>query len=227
MSWTVSRIGASADAVPGSATTAAARVAVVTRSERNRMTGLLTLVDGVLPPCRAAAQSTVNQRNQPVKSLGWTSRRHPRSMSVCSATWMVSVGDQPVVIAGRQQRLLLMVMALRANQVVVARAADRRSVGPGPSCDRRRRTAGLGIEAAPGPGVGWAAPGALLTRPGGYVLVLESDRTDIARFERLLACARASGDPAAPRAPCSRRHCGCGADPHWRVSTMIPWPLPS
>ena len=29
----------------------------------------------------------------------------------------VSVGDRPVVIAGRQQRLLLMVMALRANQV--------------------------------------------------------------------------------------------------------------
>ena len=106
----------------------------------------------------------------------------------------VSVGDQPVVIVGRQQRLLLMVMALRANQVASPARLIDALWGPTPpataaaglrvSVSKLRRV----LESA-------GAAEALLTRPGGYVLVLESDHTDIARFERLLACARASGDP--------------------------------
>lgn len=121
----------------------------------------------------------------------------PPTLDVCLlGDPKVSVGDQPVEIVGRQQRLLLMVMALRANQVASPRRLIDALWGPTPpataatglrvSVAKLRRA----LESA-------GAAEAVLTRPGGYVLVLEPDHTDIARFERLLASASASGDPHA------------------------------
>ena len=111
----------------------------------------------------------------------------------------VSVGDEPVVIAGRQQRLLLTLMILRANRVVPPERMIDALWGPAPpptaaaglrvSVSKLRRV----LESA-------GAAEALLTRPGGYLLVLEPARTDVARFEGLVERARATTDPRARRA---------------------------
>ena len=109
---------------------------------------------------------------------------------------VVAVNGEPVVIAGRQQRLLLTLLVLRANQVVPPEQLVDALWGPAPpmtaaaglrvSVSKLRRALGAA-----------GAPGALVTRTGGYVIELGPDRTDIARFEALIERARATGDPAA------------------------------
>ena len=109
---------------------------------------------------------------------------------------VVCVGGQPVVVAGRQQRLLLMALALRANQVVSPERLIDVLWGPRPPATA---AAGLRVSISKLRRVleSNQASGALMTRPGGYVLLLAPESTDVARFERLLERARVTADPAA------------------------------
>ncbi|SOC57700.1 DNA-binding transcriptional activator of the SARP family [Ornithinimicrobium cerasi] len=106
---------------------------------------------------------------------------------------LVSVGDRPVAIAGRQQRLLLMSLALRANQVASPERLIDALWGPTPPASA---AAGLRVSVSKLRRVLASAGAAdvLVTRPGGYVLLLEAGRTDLARFEELVAQARATDD---------------------------------
>ncbi len=91
---------------------------------------------------------------------------------------------------------MLTLLALRANQVVPPEELVDALWGPAPpmtaaaglrvSVSKLRRALGAA-----------GAPGALVTRTGGYVLELGLGRTDIARFEGLVDRARVTGDPAA------------------------------
>lgn len=106
---------------------------------------------------------------------------------------LVSVGDRPVAIPGRQQRVLLMSLALRANQAASPERLIDALWGPAPPASA---AAGLRVSVSKLRRVleSAGAPDVLETRPGGYVLLLQAGRTDLARFEQMMVQARATED---------------------------------
>src|SRR5262245_13781420 len=101
---------------------------------------------------------------------------------------------EPVHVGGPRQRALLVLLALRANEVVSSERLVEELFGaeaPGTSTNA--------VQAAVSRLRRVLEPGALETRDGGYVLHVGSDQLDSARFERLLAEGRAQlagGDAA-------------------------------
>ncbi len=104
----------------------------------------------------------------------------------------------PVRLGGERQRALLALMVTHANALVTTERLIEHLFGGDPSqsaanavhvaVSRLRRALRCGDESL------------LLTRPGGYVLSVDPDQLDAARFERLLDQGRqaiAAGDPAA------------------------------
>src|SRR5262249_18458028 len=92
-------------------------------------------------------------------------------------------------LGGRKQRGVLAILLLRANEVVsVDRLADELYDGaPPPTAGAQVRDHVSNLRKSMGPEVG-----ALLeTRPPGYLLRVEPDQLDAARFERLVAAAEA------------------------------------
>lgn len=106
---------------------------------------------------------------------------------------------QPVRLGGQRQRALLALLLANANEVVSVDRLIDELFG-----DRRSAAAVNALRVAVSRLRGLlengARGGVLLTRAGGYVLQVESDRLDIAVFERLLGEGQrllASGDPDA------------------------------
>lgn len=101
----------------------------------------------------------------------------------------VSAGDSVVDVGGHRQRALLVLLLLEANRAIsVARLADRLWDGRPP-----RRAAGTihayisNLRRALEPMRPRGAPSSILTRdPSGYVLRVDPDLVDAARFERLV-----------------------------------------
>jgi DNA-binding SARP family transcriptional activator/WD40 repeat protein len=102
---------------------------------------------------------------------------------------------EPVHIGGPRQRALLVLLALRANEVV----SSDRLVAELFGADAPE-TSPNAVQAAVSRLRRLLEPGALETRGGGYVLHAGADELDVVSFERLLAEGRAQlagGDPAA------------------------------
>jgi len=107
---------------------------------------------------------------------------------------VVSVGGEHVRIIGAQQRALMTVLALHANQVLSPERLIDALWGPAPpataaaslrvSVSKLRRA----LEAS-------GVRDALVTRPGGYVLELVPGQSDIDRFEWEIQQARTASDP--------------------------------
>ena len=103
-------------------------------------------------------------------------------------------GGEPVHVGGRRQQELLVVLALRANEVVSSERLVKELFGADAP-----DTSTNAVQAAVSRLRRLLEPGALVTRGGGYVLNVEAQRLDSARFERLLAEGRAQlagGDAA-------------------------------
>jgi DNA-binding SARP family transcriptional activator len=109
----------------------------------------------------------------------------------------VTAGE-PVAIHGRKQRALLTLLLLQANKVVSTDRLVNDVWGekPPPSATASLQNAVSALRKTLGEDV-------LLTRPPGYVLSVEPDQLDLARFERLVADARTL--PAENRADTLRR----------------------
>ena len=108
----------------------------------------------------------------------------------------VSAGE-PVAIHGRKQRALLTVLLLHANKVVSTdrRVNDLWGEKPPPTATASLQNAVSALRKTLGDDV-------LLTRPPGYVLSVDPAQLDLARFEQLVAKARAL--PAENRAAALR-----------------------
>lgn len=107
----------------------------------------------------------------------------------------LSRDGKAVHIGGPRQRALLVLLALRANEVV----SSDRLVGELFGADAPE-TSPNAVQAAVSRLRRLLPPGTLETRGGGYVLHAGADELDVVRFERLLAEGRAQlagGDPAA------------------------------
>jgi DNA-binding SARP family transcriptional activator/WD40 repeat protein len=105
--------------------------------------------------------------------------------------------DEPVPLGGERQRALLALLLLHANELVTTERLVDQLFGGDTSegtvnalhvaVSRLRRLLGDRQE-----------DGVLLTRPGGYLLRVQPDQVDVARFERLVEEGRrtlAAGDP--------------------------------
>src|SRR5205085_12304631 len=102
----------------------------------------------------------------------------------------VCAGNQVLALGGLQQRALLALLVLRANELVPTDELVDALWGESPPAtatttvqvyvSRLRKT--LGAEQ-------------IATRSPGYVLHAEPEQVDLARFERLAAAARAASDP--------------------------------
>jgi DNA-binding SARP family transcriptional activator len=97
----------------------------------------------------------------------------------------VSDGDDPVVIAGRNQRALLTLLLLHANEPVSSERLVDALWGEHPP-----RTATTSLHNAVSQLRKQLGAGVLLTRAAGYVLAVEEEQLDLARFERLVRDAR-------------------------------------
>jgi DNA-binding SARP family transcriptional activator len=109
----------------------------------------------------------------------------------------VSAGPEPVAIHGRKQRALLTVLLLNANKVVSTDRLvnDLWGEKPPPTATASLQNAVSALRKVLGDDV-------LFTRPPGYVLSVDPAQLDLARFERLVADARAL--PAENRAAALR-----------------------
>ena len=95
----------------------------------------------------------------------------------------------PVALGGRNQRALLALLLLRANEPVSTERLVDQLWGEHPP-----RTATTSLQNAVSQLRKLLGPGLLLTRPTGYVLEVDADQLDLTRFERLVREAR-SADP--------------------------------
>ena len=93
----------------------------------------------------------------------------------------------PVALGGRNQRALLTLLLLRANEAVSTERLVDQLWGEHPP-----RTATTSLQNAVSQLRKLLGPGLLLTRPTGYVLELDADQLDLTRFERLVRQARAA-----------------------------------
>jgi DNA-binding SARP family transcriptional activator len=97
---------------------------------------------------------------------------------------------EPVPLGGRNQRAVLTLLLLRANQPISADRLVDRLWGEHPP-----RTATTSLQNAISQLRKLLGPGVLHTRPAGYVLDLEGSELDLDRFEQLVRDARSS-EPA-------------------------------
>src|SRR5439155_20900417 len=98
----------------------------------------------------------------------------------------VAGDDGPIGVDGMRQRTLLALLLLRANQVVSTERLVDQLWGEQPP-----RTATASLQNAVGHLRKLLGADMLLTRPPGYVLRVEPEQLDLARFERLVREARA------------------------------------
>lgn len=97
----------------------------------------------------------------------------------------VLADGRQVVVAAPSQRALLAVLLLRPNQVVTTGQLIEDLWGPAPPA---RAEASLRVKVSRLRRLlGQAGHSVLVTRPGGYLLRLESEQLDAGRFERLVA----------------------------------------
>ena len=96
-------------------------------------------------------------------------------------------GEFPLPLGGRNQRALLTVLLLHANEPVSTERLVDRLWGEHPP-----RTATTSLQNAVSQLRKLLGPGLLHTRPTGYVLELDSAQLDLGRFERLVRQARAA-----------------------------------
>ena len=96
----------------------------------------------------------------------------------------------PVALGGRNQRAVLALLLLRANQPVSTERLVDQLWGEHPP-----RTATTSLQNTVVQLRKLLGPGLLLTRPNGYVLELDADQLDLTRFERMVRVARAA-EPA-------------------------------
>ncbi len=102
----------------------------------------------------------------------------------------VTAGGAPVAISGRNQRSLLTLLLLRANETVSTERLITEIWG-----ERPPKTAGTSLQNAVSQLRKALGPDVLMTRPPGYVLVVPPNQFDLGRFERLLRDARAADGP--------------------------------
>src|SRR5215217_6757226 len=93
----------------------------------------------------------------------------------------------PIPLGGRNQRAVLALLLLRANQPVSSERLVDQLWGEHPP-----RTATTSLQNAVVQLRKLLGPGLLLTRPTGYVLELDADQLDLTRFERLVREARSA-----------------------------------
>src|SRR5918994_134960 len=94
---------------------------------------------------------------------------------------------RPLPLGGRNQRALLALLLLRANEPV-----SRERLVDQLWCERPPRTATTSLQNAGSQLRKLLGKGLLLTRPTGYMLQIDADQLDLTRFERLVREARAS-----------------------------------
>ena len=99
--------------------------------------------------------------------------------------------DRAVVLGGQKQRALLGLLIVRAGQVVSTDKLVEELWGEEPPKAAKNSLQNLVVQLRK-----LLGPDALVTRPPGYVLQVESGQTDLGRFELLVAQAR-TAEPAA------------------------------
>ena len=97
---------------------------------------------------------------------------------------------EPIALGGRNQRAVLALLLLRANEPVSTERLVDQLWG-----ERPPRTAKTSLQNTIAQLRKLLGPGLLLTRPSGYVLQLDAEQLDLTRFERLVHEAR-SAEPA-------------------------------
>lgn len=102
----------------------------------------------------------------------------------------VAEQGNPIPLAGQRQRALLGLLLLRANEVVATERLVDLLYGEEPP-----RTATTSLHNTISQLRKLVGPELLVTRPPGYVLKIEREQLDLARFERLLAEARGADPP--------------------------------
>jgi DNA-binding SARP family transcriptional activator len=99
-------------------------------------------------------------------------------------------GERVVPLGGRNQRALLTLLLLRANEAVSSERLVDELWGEHPP-----RTATTSLQNTVSQLRKLLGPGLLHTRPAGYVLELDGDQLDLVRFERLVREARTLDPP--------------------------------
>jgi DNA-binding SARP family transcriptional activator len=102
----------------------------------------------------------------------------------------VTTDGAPVAISGRNQRSLLTLLLLRANETVSSERLVNEMWGEQPP-----KTAGTSLQNAVSQLRKLLGPDVLVTRPPGYLLVIAPDQLDLGRFERLLGEGRMAAGP--------------------------------
>jgi DNA-binding SARP family transcriptional activator len=102
----------------------------------------------------------------------------------------VTADGAPVALIGRNQRSVLALLLLRANEVVSTERLVDHIWGEQPP-----RTAVTSLQNAISQLRKAVGADLLVTRPPGYLLAVEPEQLDVARFERLLREARAAAGP--------------------------------
>ena len=97
----------------------------------------------------------------------------------------VADGETALPLGGRNQRALLTLLLLRANEVVATERVVYELWG-----ERPPRTAVTSVQNTISQLRKLIGPGVLLTRSPGYTLELDDEQLDLARFERLVRTAR-------------------------------------
>jgi DNA-binding SARP family transcriptional activator len=106
----------------------------------------------------------------------------------------VTAGGVPVGINGRNQRSLLTLLLLRANETVSAERLINEMWGEQPP-----KTAGTSLQNAVSQLRKALGPDVLLTKAPGYVLAIQAGQLDLGRFEQLLRAGRAAHGPERAR----------------------------
>ena len=106
----------------------------------------------------------------------------------------VTRDGEPVLVAGRNQRALLTLLVLRANEVVAAERLIGEMWGEQPP-----RTAMTSLQNAVSQLRKALGPDVLVTRAPGYMLKVAPDQVDLGRFERLVREGRAAAGPERAR----------------------------
>src|SRR5688500_10394206 len=99
-------------------------------------------------------------------------------------------GDEHVQLGGRNQRALLTLLLLRANEAVSAERLVDQLWGEHPP-----RTATTSLQNTVSQLRKLLGPGLLHTRPTGYLLEVDGGQLDLACFDRLVRKARDAAEP--------------------------------
>ncbi len=146
----------------------------------------------------------------------------------------VAENGHRIDLGGPRQRALLALLLLNANEVVIARPADRRALGGGAPAERGQDASGQRLEAAriaerTGGCLRRTAPAGSRPTGTGYLLRVEPGELDADRFRSAArggqARSRAAGSRGPPRRPFARVS-GSGAARRWPTSRATPSPAP-